>query len=200
MNGAAMCRSSGCGVRCCAPSTAHMARCLTTTMHGHVHTAAGNSLECIEAPTATAPTAVWRLFTVRHGPPAVSGSHRQPRKPEPQYALAGPARHVASRLRHSALPCGSAQPSVVLPLIGARADSDPRLLARRKSAAMIPGGWKAQRMPQNEKKKNPAAVTLGRLGGMARTKSMTARQRSELARHAVTTRWAKAKQAKAKRP
>jgi hypothetical protein len=55
-------------------------------------------------------------------------------------------------------------------------------------------------MAQNEKEKNPAAVMLGRLGGMARTKQMTARERSELARHAVTTRWAKVKQAKAKRP
>jgi hypothetical protein len=54
-------------------------------------------------------------------------------------------------------------------------------------------------MPQSEKEKNPAAVALGRLGGMARTKQMTARQRSELARHAVTVRWAKAKRAKAKR-
>ena len=53
-------------------------------------------------------------------------------------------------------------------------------------------------MPQNEKAKNPAAVTLGRLGGAARLK-WTALQRSETARHAATVRWGKTKRAKAKR-
>jgi hypothetical protein len=53
-------------------------------------------------------------------------------------------------------------------------------------------------MPQNKKEKNPAAVMLGRLGGMARTKRMTARQRSEAARHAVTTRWARRRKDKRK--
>ena len=43
------------------------------------------------------------------------------------------------------------------------------------------------------KKKNPAAVALGRLGGLkggaARAKVLTPEQRSEIARKAVTTRW-----------
>ena len=54
-------------------------------------------------------------------------------------------------------------------------------------------------MPQSKKEKNPAAVALGKLGGTARLRTMTARQRSEAAKHAVTARWAKAKRAKAKR-
>ena len=42
-------------------------------------------------------------------------------------------------------------------------------------------------------KKNPAAVALGRLGGLkggpARAKKMSARERSESARKAVNARW-----------
>jgi hypothetical protein len=47
------------------------------------------------------------------------------------------------------------------------------------------------------KKKNPAAVALGRKGGLkggpARAKKMTADERSESARKAVNARWAKEK-------
>jgi hypothetical protein len=43
------------------------------------------------------------------------------------------------------------------------------------------------------KKKNPAAVALGRLGGLkggvARAKMLTPEQRSEIARKAVLARW-----------
>jgi hypothetical protein len=57
-------------------------------------------------------------------------------------------------------------------------------------------------MPQSDKRaaaKNPAAVVLGKLGGAARLKTMSPRERSEAARHAVTIRWARAKGAKGKR-
>lgn len=51
-----------------------------------------------------------------------------------------------------------------------------------------------------KKKKNPAAVALGRLGGLkggkARAKKLTAEQRSEIARRAVVARWAKRKEKK----
>jgi hypothetical protein len=44
-----------------------------------------------------------------------------------------------------------------------------------------------------EKHKNPAAVTLGRLGGLvggkARAQKLTAEQRSEIARRAAEARW-----------
>jgi hypothetical protein len=54
------------------------------------------------------------------------------------------------------------------------------------------------------KKKNPHAVALGRLGGKVKVKKGLAMlpkaQRSELARKAVTARWAKAKGKSAKTP
>jgi hypothetical protein len=47
------------------------------------------------------------------------------------------------------------------------------------------------------KKKNPAAVALGRLGGLkggpARMKKLSAKRRSEIARNAVLARWRKNK-------
>jgi hypothetical protein len=50
------------------------------------------------------------------------------------------------------------------------------------------------------KRKNPAAVALGRKGGLvggkARAASMTAAERSEAARKAVAARWEKAKKEK----
>lgn len=48
---------------------------------------------------------------------------------------------------------------------------------------------------QNELKKNPAAVALGRLGGLkggkARAAKLTSEQRSEIAKKAARVRWAK---------
>jgi hypothetical protein len=47
--------------------------------------------------------------------------------------------------------------------------------------------------PPPEREKNPAAVALGRLGGLkggaARAKKLSAKQRSEIARKAAATRW-----------
>lgn len=52
-------------------------------------------------------------------------------------------------------------------------------------------------IPGMKKRKNPAAVALGRKGGKkggpARAASMTAEERSEAARKAVTARWEKKK-------
>jgi hypothetical protein len=49
---------------------------------------------------------------------------------------------------------------------------------------------------ENVKGKNPAAVALGRLGGLvggkARAKALSAKRRSEIARNAVLARWNKA--------
>ncbi len=51
--------------------------------------------------------------------------------------------------------------------------------------------------PTNASKKNPAAVMLGRLGGLkgghARAAKLTPEELSESARKAVTARWAKAR-------
>jgi hypothetical protein len=50
-------------------------------------------------------------------------------------------------------------------------------------------------MPQTSKHKNPAAVALGKLGGLkggdARAKKLSAKRRSEIARNAVLARWKK---------
>lgn len=49
--------------------------------------------------------------------------------------------------------------------------------------------------PEVDDSKNPAAVALGRLGGLkggkARAKKLTKKQRSEAARQAAQARWAK---------
>jgi len=42
-----------------------------------------------------------------------------------------------------------------------------------------------------KKKKDPAAVSLGKKGGRARTDQMTAEERKALARKAAQARWAK---------
>jgi hypothetical protein len=61
----------------------------------------------------------------------------------------------------------------------------------------ILSGMVTKRKKPNGAKKNPAAVMLGRLGGLkgghARAAKMTAEERSESARKAVLARWAKAK-------
>lgn len=43
------------------------------------------------------------------------------------------------------------------------------------------------------KRKNPAAVALGRKGGRTRMKNMTAEERTKLARQAASARWDKKK-------
>ena len=54
------------------------------------------------------------------------------------------------------------------------------------------------------KKKNPAAVALGRLGGLkggpARAKALSPARRSELARRAVMTRWRLKRRSKIDKP
>lgn len=47
-----------------------------------------------------------------------------------------------------------------------------------------------ERTPE-EQGKDPAAAALGRRGGTARAKSMTAEKRSEIARRAAASRWKK---------
>jgi hypothetical protein len=50
-------------------------------------------------------------------------------------------------------------------------------------------------LPKTDDGKDPAAVALGRKGGLkggkARAAGMSAKQRSEIAKKAATTRWAK---------
>jgi hypothetical protein len=70
---------------------------------------------------------------------------------------------------------------------------DPAQLA--KLIVDIATGEVEDREPApKEEGKNPAAVTLGRLGGIkggkARADRLTGERRSEIARRAATTRWA----------
>lgn len=64
--------------------------------------------------------------------------------------------------------------------------SDPSEIARHVLDAVVPD---AEPKPE----KNPAAVALGRLGGLkggaARAAKLTAEQRSEIAKKAAKTRW-----------
>jgi hypothetical protein len=46
------------------------------------------------------------------------------------------------------------------------------------------------------KRKNPAAVALGRKGGKARLTKMTAEQRKKIAKKAAKTRWADVRKGK----
>lgn len=45
--------------------------------------------------------------------------------------------------------------------------------------------------PKTDDGKNAAAVALGRMGGKARAKGMTAKKRSEIAQKAAKSRWKK---------
>ncbi len=57
--------------------------------------------------------------------------------------------------------------------------------------------------PEPDDGKNPAAVALGRLGGLkggkARAKALTKEQRSEIAKKAAETRWKREKKRKSKK-
>jgi hypothetical protein len=56
---------------------------------------------------------------------------------------------------------------------------------------------KGKQVKKSVREKNPAAVALGRLGGLkggkARAAKLTAKQRSEIARQAVLARWRRKK-------
>jgi hypothetical protein len=52
----------------------------------------------------------------------------------------------------------------------------------------MPAAW---HISQYMKRKNPAAVALGRKGGRARMKKMTAEERTNLGRQAAKARWTK---------
>ena len=60
---------------------------------------------------------------------------------------------------------------------------------------MLEAIGEAPKPEDEEPQKNPAAVALGRLGGLkggkARAAKMTAKERSEAARKAARARWAK---------
>jgi hypothetical protein len=61
------------------------------------------------------------------------------------------------------------------------------------SARIVQEATDGEQTGQTDQEKNPAAVELGRLGGKkggpARARSLTAAQRTEIARRAAASRW-----------
>ena len=80
-----------------------------------------------------------------------------------------------------------------MPKRSSKKQKDPSEIARLVLDAVVPDA-------EPPKEKNPAAVTLGKLGGKkggkARAEKLTPEQRSEIARAAANARWA----AKARTP
>lgn len=56
--------------------------------------------------------------------------------------------------------------------------------------ARIATGEEAEAMPKTKEGKSAAASELGKLGGAARAKSLSAKKRSEIAKKAAKKRWA----------
>ncbi|HVY89654.1 MAG TPA: hypothetical protein VG942_12345 [Hyphomonadaceae bacterium] len=55
--------------------------------------------------------------------------------------------------------------------------------------ARIATGEEEEAMPAKRPAKSEAAATLGKLGGAARAKSLSAKKRSEIAKKAAAKRW-----------
>jgi hypothetical protein len=79
--------------------------------------------------------------------------------------------------------------------------TDPSLLARQIAEEAIGEPLtdkKVLSFPKKETAKNPAAVALGRLGGLkggrARAEKLTVQERKQIAQRAARTRWAKKSQ------
>jgi hypothetical protein len=74
--------------------------------------------------------------------------------------------------------------------------SKPRDL-NKLAASIVESATDETPEADDDKGKNPAAVALGRLGGMrggtARAKKLTSKRRSEIARAAAQARWEKAR-------
>ena len=73
--------------------------------------------------------------------------------------------------------------------------SKPRDL-NAMAAAVVDQATTDEPVPDPDEGKNPAAVALGRLGGLkggkARAEKLTAKQRSAIAKKAAAARWTKA--------
>ena len=75
---------------------------------------------------------------------------------------------------------------------GGRAKRPRDFSQAAKLVVDIATGQVEDRLPTPEEQgKDPAAAALGRRGGAARAKNMTADQRTEIARRAAKSRWAK---------
>lgn len=84
-----------------------------------------------------------------------------------------------------------------MPKRSSKTQKDTQQLARSVLDQIAPEEA-APEQPAAPPEKNPAAVALGRLGGLkggkARAESLTAKKRSEIAKKAAAARWGKSKQ------
>lgn len=84
-----------------------------------------------------------------------------------------------------------------MPKRSSKQQKDHQELARSVLDAVVPdaGDEKEKKRVDAEKEKNPAAVALGRLGGLkggkARADKLTDKKRSEIAKKAAQARWKK---------
>lgn len=82
-----------------------------------------------------------------------------------------------------------------MPKRSSKQKKDHQELAHSVLDAVVPdaGVEKAKKPDESEKEKNPAAVALGRLGGLkggkARAEKLSAKQRREIAKKAADARW-----------
>jgi hypothetical protein len=83
-----------------------------------------------------------------------------------------------------------------MPKRSSKKQKDTQELARHVLDLIVPDADPAP-APKPEKVKNPAAVALGRLGGLkggrARAAKLTAEQRADIARAAAAKRWGKSR-------
>jgi len=81
-----------------------------------------------------------------------------------------------------------------MPKRSSKRQKDTQELSRSILDAAVPDA-EPKETSEPEPEKNPAAVALGRLGGLkggkARAEKLTAKQRSEIAKKAAQTRWSK---------
>jgi len=82
-----------------------------------------------------------------------------------------------------------------MPKRSSKRQKDTQELSRSILDAAVPSA-EPEESNEEEPEKNPAAVALGRLGGLkggkARAEKLTAKQRSEIAKKAAAARWKKA--------
>ena len=78
-----------------------------------------------------------------------------------------------------------------------RKTTDPNVAAFRVMQHVIAMSEGRETSPKGQPAKNPAAVALGRLGGLkggkARAEKLSARRRKDIAKKAARSRWAKAR-------
>lgn len=84
-----------------------------------------------------------------------------------------------------------------MPKRSSKRQNDRQELSRQVLDSIVPDAEPQKPADDAKPEKNPAAVALGRLGGLkggkARAKKLTAKKRSEIAKMAAAARWRNAK-------